>query len=554
MLLEYMELSVAELIDYVQAKRILAKPDFQRDYDWTVEQVEDILRTAVRDWPAGSLLLLRTSPELPFRAVTALKGAPELDEHAKPTFLVLDGQQRLTSLYQALTRNSTHVFYVDMNMVDEQDGFEDDALSSVKLSEYPTEREAAKQLWLAVDTMYDQVKFQTWLDQVAPARKDRLSELFDQHLSAIRLYKFPANILPAAVEMRSLVSIFTNLNRLGKPLTTFDLLVAMLSVEDFDLREAANQAEQEFGIIGRNPVTVDPVELLKLMTLHEYLRPLRGGEVRKVKGIREKDVLDYVDSCAGTIPGAWTVTVDEYANALKFLNEKCGAVTRNLMPQTAMILALSVGLSQSDARPGFTRDLERWVWTTYFSQAYRQGSNTRALADSKELIAWSQDPNALPTSLETLTTQPELVRERLRDSRKGNTAFEKGLMALLVARGAPDWFSPNKGELQGLLTHEGAIDFHHCFPDAFLTERGKPSEMMINFTPLKASTNRAIGKDAPSTQMTLTRFDDGALQLHLIDATAFRDEDLEAFTQKRIEAFASLIAVSCEIPAIGVQP
>jgi hypothetical protein len=47
--------------------------------------------------------------------------------------------------------------------------------------------------------------------------------------------------------------------------------------------------------------------------------------------------------------------------------------------------------------------------------------------------------------------------------------------------------------------HEGAIDFHHVFPDKYLTDRGKPSEMIVNFTPLKASTNRSLGRDAPST-------------------------------------------------------
>lgn len=125
-------------------------------------------------------------------------------------------------------------------------------------------------------------------------------------------------------------------------------------------------------------------------------------------------------------------------------------------------------------------------------------------------------------------------------------------MALLVADGAKDWLKPQRdGETQVLARHEGAIDFHHVFPDKLLTERGKPSEMIVNFTPLKASTNRSIGRDKPSTVLDNLRFDKDALVKHRIDIKSIRNDDIEKYIDKRVATLLSLIAAETGIPEIG---
>lgn len=99
--------------------------------------------------------------------------------------------------------------------------------------------------------------------------------------------------------------------------------------------------------------------------------------------------------------------------------------------------------------------------------------------------------------------------------------------------------------------HEGAIDFHHVFPDKLLTERGKPSEVVVNFTSLKASTNRSIGRDQPSTVLGNGRFDKDALVKHRIELSTIKDDDIEKFIDGRVSALCSLIAAETAISKIA---
>src|SRR3712207_1732228 len=93
-------------------RRKLALPEFQRSFVWRPPDIDLLLTSLVQDYPAGSLLLLRAEPnmELAARAVEGIDGDGQID----PDYLVLDGQQRLTSLSLALNGRGEHLFFFDM--------------------------------------------------------------------------------------------------------------------------------------------------------------------------------------------------------------------------------------------------------------------------------------------------------------------------------------------------------------------------------------------------------------------------------------------------------
>lgn len=556
MKLEYTEITVQDLIRFAQKDRSIALPEFQRPFVWDEEDVAEMLRTMINDWPSGNVLMIGSKELIGRFKVTALAGAPTIVSDEKVKMLILDGQQRLTSVFQTLTNNSKingqeFVFYVDMRRIHEQDGFDDDCLNWKKGDDFPNEQDAADKLWVPMHTLYSELAFGKWLDLIPENLRERMEALADEHLWPIRSYKFPSNTLPSDLEFRSLVRIFDKLNRQGQELKTFDLLVALLLPEGFKLRERAEDAATVFAGIG-NGFKIDPIEITKLIALEENLRQIDANEPVTVGGIREDDVLDLVDQDSARISAEWDGAVERFAGALTFLNDRCGAVTNNLLPQTGFVLALAVGLAIKDPRDHWEEDLERWAWSSFFTQAYAQGVNTRAVADAAELRKWADDAEKAPTAIRDLEIRPERVQERLRDSRKGNKTFERGLMALLVADGAKDWLTPKKqGESQELLLHEGAIDFHHVFPDGYLTDRGRPSEMMVNFTPLKASTNRSIGKSAPSGVLELTRFDSDALVKHRIELDALEADRVEDYIAARGKELAALIASTVGISKVA---
>ena len=76
----------------------LQLPDFQRDYVWTDEDVRSLIASVAKGYPVGALLTLQTGGEVDFKP-RVLEGVTV--DQAKPDELLLDGQQRMTSLYQA---------------------------------------------------------------------------------------------------------------------------------------------------------------------------------------------------------------------------------------------------------------------------------------------------------------------------------------------------------------------------------------------------------------------------------------------------------------------
>lgn len=93
--------------------REMALPDFQRDFVWDPFATEELIESIISNYPAGSLLRIKNGTQLLFQP-RAVEGAPPLAQEARPSYLVLDGQQRLTSLYQALHGVGEHRYYIDL--------------------------------------------------------------------------------------------------------------------------------------------------------------------------------------------------------------------------------------------------------------------------------------------------------------------------------------------------------------------------------------------------------------------------------------------------------
>ena len=88
----------------------LALPDFQRSFVWAPDETRELLVSMIRSFPAGALLFLQGGGAT-FKA-RAAEGAPQMT--GRPSFLVLDGQQRLTSLYQAIYGVGDSRFFLDL--------------------------------------------------------------------------------------------------------------------------------------------------------------------------------------------------------------------------------------------------------------------------------------------------------------------------------------------------------------------------------------------------------------------------------------------------------
>ena len=85
-------------------------PEFQRDFVWDPSAVAELILSISNNFPAGSILRIRNSKK--YFASRGFENAPVPQSH--PTFLVLDGQQRMTSLYQAFFGVGPNRFFIDI--------------------------------------------------------------------------------------------------------------------------------------------------------------------------------------------------------------------------------------------------------------------------------------------------------------------------------------------------------------------------------------------------------------------------------------------------------
>src|SRR5437879_517282 len=104
--------------------REMALPDFQRDFVWDPYATDELVESIISNFPAGSLLRIKNGSQLLFQP-RAIEGAPKLEDQAKPSYLILDGQQRMTSLYQAFYGAGEHRFYLNLAGLEKGEDLED---------------------------------------------------------------------------------------------------------------------------------------------------------------------------------------------------------------------------------------------------------------------------------------------------------------------------------------------------------------------------------------------------------------------------------------------
>jgi hypothetical protein len=82
---------------------VLQLPDFQRSWVWDEDRIKSLIASVSRAFPVGALMTLETGGDVNFMP-RPVEGAPEKAKVRAPKSLLLDGQQRMTSLYQVTLR------------------------------------------------------------------------------------------------------------------------------------------------------------------------------------------------------------------------------------------------------------------------------------------------------------------------------------------------------------------------------------------------------------------------------------------------------------------
>lgn len=389
-------------------------PEFQRDFLWDSTAVKQLLATCLTGWPMGSLLLLPGKSRIFFN-VRPIEGAP-----SKPPpyqMIVLDGQQRLTSLYQALYGIGPFRYAIKLDLVENRQTIEDleEAIISFPVSRwersFPTPSSQYKSGLLPIAALKSASDFYAWRDTAVenedPRGRRLLTNLYVEFLSGLDRYEIPAVVIDDEVHPEAVARIFERVNRLGQALSTFDLMVAKSFNENFNLRERWDLAQAGIPRLAAF-LQGDGLPILNVIAL-----------IAK-RSVRQKDILDL---SGNDVRREWERSVNAVDEAIAFMRNRLGVLRPDWVPYKTQLVVLA-GLARSGRLEADAEACATWFWRSTFSGRYDVASNTRAVEDYESLL--SREPRPLG--------EIQLDREiYLTLTRRQYGATHRGVLCLLAS-------------------------------------------------------------------------------------------------------------------------
>ncbi|TWU46502.1 GmrSD restriction endonuclease domain-containing protein [Rubripirellula reticaptiva] len=576
----------------------LQLPDFQRSYVWTDEDVRSLVASIAKGFPVGALLTLQTGSEVAFKP-RLIAGVPEKD--VEPSELLLDGQQRITSLYQCTFSKSAvrttlqnkkkvqveRHYYIDIKRSINGDADLYEAIvgvpadrvlrtnfgKDVSLDVSSPELEYANDMF-PLDQSFDSKDwFYGWRDYWKPQDRDVVDlekDFYRQVLERIERYKMPIIRLDKSNSREAICLVFEKVNVGGKKLDAFELLTAVYASSKFDLREAwsgeapkPNKKKKDLnpGIKKRLVGGDFPRRVLRPIENTDFIQSctlLHTRELRLEKeaaGAAGKE-LPQISCNRQALLGLPLTAFSKHQPAVErgfiataeFLNEQ-KIISERDVPYSSQVNALASLFAtlgkHADTLPAKEK-ITRWFWAGALGELYGGGSETRMARDLHELVPWIQGNGPVPQTIGDAIFQ----QDRLRSLRGRMSAAYKAIHALLMRHGCRDFIHGKSVELMTFF--ESKMDVHHIFPRDWCVKQGidkKVYDSIINKTPLSKKSNIIIGGVAPSVYLAkiekrsgISSVDlDELLHSHLIEPSYLRADDFQGFFDARMTALSSLI-------------
>jgi hypothetical protein len=559
-------------------------PDFQRGWVWDDDHIKSLLASVSLSFPIGSVMMLETgNDDVRFRP-RLVTGVQNGNGNAvpNPEMLILDGQQRLTSLFLSLfsgkpvetvdarKKKIIRWYYIDMAKALKANGDREEAIVSVPedkitrtnfqrdiVSDYSSNEGEYAALVFPLAKVFD---YSEWANGFRKfwnydAEKVSFLDRFEQAvLKRFDKYQIPVIKLFKSTPKEAVCQVFEKVNTGGVTLTVFELLTATFAADDFRLREDWEARDKRLLKAEKNKVLQglsndDFLQAVTLLATHEKrLNEIKNGndpENAPAISCKRREILRLTLSEYK----AWADSVTEgFEHVARLLRGEKIFEARDVPYRTQLVpLAAVFTLIGGKIDDTVRNKLLRWYWSGVFGELYSSAVETRFARDLPELLDW------IKGGPEPLTVrEANFVPNRLLTLKSRNSAAYKGLSALLLRDGGLDFISGEAIDVQ--MYADEKIDIHHIFPRDWCDKQKvkidqNRRDCVVNKTPLSAHTNRKISNNAPSAYLTTIQNEckiatsrmDEILQSHVIDPTAIRTDNFEAFFQRRFEALLQRI-------------
>lgn len=531
-------------------------PNFQRYFDWNKEYVRSFLESVFNDYYVGSFLMWEASNHSNL-VVEPIKG---IQTSHKADQIILDGQQRMTALYYAIkapdfslkgSGKKKNYYYLDLRAFLE-DGSKEDI---VVIKEKKLDRnESFTELLFP---FYEMEKLQDWIygfeeylesqtadkTQVRNIRitiEKRLRHMWDG-------FEIPYVVLPETMDLVHVADIFEKINSTGKPLGTFDLLIARLLKYNIELKNLWDKACDDYQNMKRYAIENEKTRMAIFQTMSLLYHPAASCKRKDILNIYEslsmadkKQFESYWDTCVEAL--------DDAISRLENMRDGFGVRSEKdlpFMPALPVLAALLVRIDSTENKTDAYKKVHQWYWSACITGAYSQGAESQMTSDFKEVTRWFDEEDAVPKVVLEARNQFDAINFLEID--ESSSAAYRAILSLVALAGSKDFVTGDNLEN----ARENQKD--HIFPKSPTVGFGKHKRIdsVLNMTWLSDETNMFIKRAKKPSEYVVFFVKQNfggvedkfikCLKTHLINKEAFeamKIDDLDLFfsiRQKQIK-------------------
>lgn len=531
-LFERIDRKVSSLLDEVLNGSI-GLPDLQRPFVWPDTKVKDLFDSMMKGFPIGYVMLWASPVNY---GNTKSIGSNE-KQFKRPDDLVIDGQQRLTSLLAAMTgvtvKNKDFKdkrIKICYNPLTKEfqvwsQAYENDSrlISDISLVYKADENHTLRKFRNSVIDRINEgrtKKGEACLSDVEEEMiEDNINSLLD-----LKQYTIPTLRILSTADEEDVAEIFRRVNSGGQNLNENNFVETLLAVYDNDVHDKIGKfcSDSRIAAPGTSYNQIIDVQPSHLIRMAVGLGFHRARLKYAYKLLRGKDLETGVisdetrDKNIGVFKAALQ-KVTELNNWHSFLNlfAEAGYLNKSLVASNYVVVfsyvLYLIGKDEYKVQPIELRKvITRWIFMTTVTSFYSNSPEStveRQLADLRSVKSAPDFVEYLNQSIRQQMNESYFNVELINDltSSAASSPVWYGYIASINVLGTPMLFSNTPLSKYWILGSDGmkkAIDKHHIFPKQHLADIGIPDDrdrnQMANFTYLDYNTNIDISDDAPA--------------------------------------------------------
>ena len=515
-----------DLISEIQKGQIKV-PKFQRNFVWSLEKTAKLLDSILKGYPIGTFILWETNERLnDIKNIGDLE-LPEIPDDIKVQY-VLDGQQRITSLYAAFLgakiqkegeKKITNYadIYVDL------DGDVENNDDQIVISEKPEEG--------TFITLHEILNFNDNLLEIKEKYTDEQFKKIHQYSQTFSTYDFSTIVLRKE-DIDSAIEVFTRINTGGQTLTLFEIMSAKTYDEeqDFDMEDRFQKLLKE--LEERKYDTISSSVILSVLSLI----------LSKNKECKRKVILQ-LDKQA--IINIWDDVISALKESVDYFRSVYRIPVSAILPYDSLLVPFAYFFYFQKEKPKGEqiKFLEEYFWRMSLSFRYSSSTESKLAQDIKRIDEILQGNRPNYDDVKVYLSSP---KDLIETGFSAGSSYCKAILCLLAYHEPKDFQDNGKVILDNSwLKVANSKNYHHFFPKAYLGKNSIGNEnSLVNITLVSADLNkRKIKAKAPSIYIQDFLDENEELPIsiksHLIDDLnnfGVMSDDYLVFLEKRANA------------------